>query len=155
MTFHDQPFSQRYHKLGDQAEAAFERVRQGRVHRSGLDRPPFFLGGVDPVILHTPDYLVPDDGGLYVECVGFGRDKTLKLRVTKLDALVTWTSIARVDIFAYHSTTDWWWQASLDDWRRAVLRHGERKAFESDGNEYFALHMDDFPCTGQPMNEAA
>lgn len=92
---------------------------------------------------HLPDYYAGD--GYLVEVVGCGRDRTLKFRTTKVNALQVWHAIQPVYIFVYHSTTRTWvlvyWEEFLDIYA-AAKRQFKVQKFSSDGNEYVPIPLD-------------
>lgn len=139
--FHEQGWTQRFGVLGDTAEAVFDLVHP-KNHKLGLNRPPFGLGGMDPVMRYTPDRMIRTSA---VEVMGIGRDGVLKLKHEKLDALKTWAKIMLVDLFVYHQTADVYYQAPLSKWNLALARHGVDDEFD-DGKTYIALSAEDFPC---------
>lgn len=127
--------------LGDTAEAVFDLVYP-KNHKLGLNRPPFGLSGVDPVMRYTPDRMIRNAA---VEVMAMGRDATLKLKHEKLDALKTWARIMPVDLFVYHKTAGVFYQAPIQKWNRVLAQHGVDDEFD-DGKTFIALHADDFPC---------
>lgn len=99
-SFRDQPFEQRMAKLGDAAEKAFEKVcTQGWV-RFGLNRPPLNVSQLPKRIRYAPDYLM---SAKFVECQGFGKDQTLKVKRDKLDAMCWWATVHPVEWFIWDS----------------------------------------------------
>ena len=100
-TFKDQPWAQRFKKLGDEAEQIFESwaaIQGIGFHRSGLDRPPFQVGKLPTLIAYTPDYLTAD---CYIEVQGFGRAQEIKLKEDKLQALWSWDRMHCTKLFLW------------------------------------------------------
>ncbi len=144
MGYADQPFAQRFHKLGDQAEAAYEAALPlGKSVRFGWDRPPVTMAKMSEPIKHLPDYYA--GSGYLVEVVGCGRDKTLKFRTSKLSALEVWHAIQPVYIFVYNSHLKRWalvyWDEFVGIYQQAVDKNGV-KEFSSDGNTYVPIPFD-------------
>ena len=139
--FHEQTFTKRFAQMGDASEAAFDTLYP-KHHKLGLNRPPFFMGGMNATMRYTPDRMRRD---AIIECMGCGRDGILKLKVDKLSALIAWKAIGPVNLFVFHSTTGACYEASIDDWEQAVLDHGTLETFERDDKKYWALNINDFP----------
>lgn len=148
--FHEKGWNQRFAVLGDAAEGVFDLVYP-KNHPLGLNRPPFGMGGMDPVLRYTPDRMIRTG---VVEVMGCGRDGILKLKHEKLEALKKWAQIMQVDLFVYHQTEEVYYQAPLPKWVRALSAHGTDDAFD-DGKTYVALSTVDFPtqAIGVPYGE--
>lgn len=142
--YNAQTFEKRFGYLGDTAEAAFDLVWP-KHHKLGLNRPPFGLAGVDPVLRYTPDRMVRHG---FVEVMAIGHDDTLKIKHEKVDALTAWNRIAPVDLFVYHKPKNLYWQAGLGEWAKKFKKHGVDDAFD-DGKTFIGLHTDHFP--GEPQ----
>lgn len=100
-TFKDRPWNQRLKSLGDEAETVYETwATQNGIgfHRSGINRPPFNVGKLPKMVAYTPDYLT-DQG--YVEVQGFGKDRQIKLKVEKLEALTQWDMVFHTEMFLW------------------------------------------------------
>jgi hypothetical protein len=145
MTFHQQPFVARLAQMGDEAETAFDELNPNH-HKLGINRPPMNVAAMNPIARYTPDRMLYDR---LVECMGIGKDATLKLKVEKLDALFAWTWISPVDLFVHDSHQRRWWQAPLKDWFVACQQHAQRNTFP-EGKEYYALRADHFPTEPSP-----
>lgn len=139
--FHKQGFKQRFHAMGDEAEAAFDLVMEGKVHKLGLNRPPFGMGGMNLRLRYTPDRLI--NKGL-VECVGFGRDRILKFKKEKAVALDGWAEFAPTFLFVYDKTQQEYYMGAWEIWGPAFRTKGVDGEFH-DGPKYHGLHVDDFP----------
>jgi len=147
--FHEQAWAQRFGVLGDTAEAVFDIVHP-KSHKLGLNRPPFGMGGMNPVMRYTPDRMIRSAA---VEVMGIGRDGVLKLKHEKLDALKSWAKIMSVDLFVYHQTSEVYYQAPLSKWGRALTQHGIDSSFD-DGKTYIALSAEHFPCEPAEVGDA-
>ena len=102
-TFKDRPWNQRIKSLGDEAEAVYETWadRHGiGYHRSGINRPPFNVGKLPKMVSYTPDYLTENG---YVEVQGFGKDRQIKLKVEKLEALTQWDMVFHTEMFLWNN----------------------------------------------------
>lgn len=89
--------------MGDKAEEAFMRYAEEQgfsAVKYGLHRPPLNLAKVPRFIRYTPDYLTSH--GL-VECVGLGKDQTLKLKLDKMQALQLWNAWFPVQVWVWDS----------------------------------------------------
>jgi len=139
--YNSQTFDKRFGYLGDTAEAAFDRVYP-KHHQLGLNRPPFSMRGMDPVLRYTPDRMLST--GL-VEVMAIGHDNTLKIKHEKVDALKMWAKIASVDLFVYHKPKNLYWQAPLTKWVRRLGAHGVESEFD-DGKTYIGLNAEHFPA---------
>lgn len=156
-SFHEQTFATRHGQMGDQAEAACEAVYNGRLHRLGLNR--IWLNGKNLTLRYmtlgqryTPDFLALD---AFVECMGIGRDQTLKIKTEKLDALRDWDEyIGPVRLFVYDSKNGRYWDDQVDNWNQQICQHASRGTF-SEGKPYHALLADFFPCEPLSLPEGA
>ena len=140
--FNKQSFSKRFATMGDPAEAAFDQVHP-KNHSLGLQRPPFFMGGMLATMRQTPDRMTRD--ALW-ECMGVGRDRKLKLKLDKLDVLEVWNEhIGPVFLFVWDSHKQRYYEAAIGDWRARVREHGIERKFENDGKRYHELDVSHFP----------
>lgn len=107
MSFKDQPFKDRFKKLGDEAEGAWERNigKDFRWERFGWDRTALRIGGMPAMMQNRPDYVT--ETTLY-ECMGFGRDRIFKMKHHKLSALVEWDAIMETVVFIWDGTNRRW-----------------------------------------------
>lgn len=135
MSFRDQAFGQRVHRLGDQAEAVFEMTYPRGWARYGLNRPGISLKDVPPFIRYTPDYLTSHGA---VEVQGFGRDKTAKFKVGKLESLEEWNAHFPVTFFLYDSSAEEFGYLSLADVMSACRDSGTLLTFP-EGAPYWAV----------------
>lgn len=126
LAYHQQDFSQRYGRLGDESEAKFVEVTPFKVERYGLERPSINMAKLPPFIRYTPDYL---QHNRLVECMGIGRDGVLKLKVEKLFALNQWDLVHPVDLFVWDSAAKRWTQQPLHEVQKACMAHAEVKQF--------------------------
>jgi hypothetical protein len=147
MSFHKQDFSARLGTMGDVAEAVFDQVYP-KSHKLGLNRPPFSMAGMALALRYTPDRMLRDG---FWEVMGCGKDRLLKLKVEKLDALFMWSVLAPVNLFVYDQKAHEFYDAPMLDWFAAAKVHGEPNVFENDGKEFYALHVEHFPCVGKAV----
>ena len=107
MTFRDQPWEQRFAKMGDEAEGHFERYAEEALGlnfvRFGLDRPPLKMSALPTRLRYTPDYLMSNN---FVEVQGFGRDQTFKIKLDKLNALHWWNDLHPVYLYVWDTTNE-------------------------------------------------
>jgi hypothetical protein len=136
--------------MGDPAEAAFDLVYP-RNHKLGLNRPSFFMGGMGLAMRYTPDRLMRDR---IVECMGIGRDRKLKLKVEKLEALNIWQAIGPVWLFVFDQPKGTYYEAPLNEWEARCHSFGKRDTFENDGKAYVELHANSFPSQPHQLPEA-
>lgn len=151
MSFHQRSFKTRFGTMGDPAEAAFDLVYP-KHHKLGLNRPPFFMGGMNLPMRYTPDRMLRDR---FVECMGIGRDRLLKLKTEKVDALAVWTLIGPVDLFVFDQKLGTYHQAPIGDWQGHLEAHGNARTFENDKKPYIELHVDHFPSPPTLLPEEA
>lgn len=129
--------------MGDPAEAAFDAIYP-KHHKLGLERPPFYMGGMALCHRYTPDRMLRD--GEY-ECMGIGRDRTLKIKDEKIEALVRRNdAIGPVHLFVYDSVRKVYYVAAIDAWVTAIDNHADSAEFP-EGKTYKAIHADHFPDT--------
>jgi hypothetical protein len=99
--FRDQSWNSRYAAMGDAAEAQcaawLDATDRGYV-RYGLDRPPLKMAMLPEFIRHTPDFLTSHS---LIECKGFGRDQTAKIKEADLESLKDWNKQHPVEMFFY------------------------------------------------------
>ena len=146
MGFSDSNFNNRMMTAGDPSEEACDLVYEGKTHALGLNRVwqngiGLYMAKMTPAMRYTPDRMVIDRN---VECMGIGRDRTLKIKHEKLDALAAWEKVGPVDLFVFDQPQNAYYQTSIGAWREACVAHGEVKVFP-EGKAYFALHVKDFP----------
>lgn len=147
MSFHTQTFSKRFQTMGDPAEAAFDRVHP-KSHKLGLNRPPFYMGGMALCHRYTPDRLIREGE---FECMGIGRDHTLKIKDEKIEALVRrHDALGPVWLFVYDQKDDTYYEAPIDQWVRQIDAHAESGTF-SEGKTYKALKSEQFPVPPTPL----
>lgn len=96
--FHERTFAERFSAMGDEAEGVFTAVYPEGWVRTGLDRPPINVGKLPLKVRYTPDFLTSKG---YVEVMGCGSDRRLKLKVEKLQALGMWHLDFRTDLFVW------------------------------------------------------
>jgi len=147
VNFHAQDFSKRFHTMGDPAEAAFDLVYP-KHHKLGLNRPPFYMGGMTLAMRYVPDRMLRDR---FVECMGVGKDRLLKVKNEKVLALSAWQEIGDVSLFVWDSHAQHWYEDSLEAWRRQIDKLGVDGTFKNDNKPYRALHVDHFPSSPQDL----
>lgn len=139
--FRNQPFSQRFHRMGDDAEGAYE-MAFPKAQRFGWQKIRFYMGNMTDEMKHVPDYFDPSSGTL-VECVGLGRDGVLKFRATKWGALKFWRKAAKdLAIFVWNSAERSWALVPYPAFAALITRSIDIygvQAFEEDGNEYHPI----------------
>jgi hypothetical protein len=131
-TFKDQPWSSRYSKMGDQAEAIFEEVCPRKWARHGLNRPPIQVGALPLKIRYEPDYITST---AFVEVQGFGRGQELQMKVEKYVGLCMWHEELNVELFLFDSSKKRWTIVGLDD-VTAVIASSELGVYP-EGKPYF------------------
>lgn len=139
-SFKDKNFAARYGDMGDLSEGAFEQWCEDNSRnyiRWGLDRPPLNLRMIPTRLRYSPDYLMSNQ---FVECQGFGRDNTFKLKVEKHGALHWWSDLHPVELWVLDSHKSRACFVSLKT-LDAMLPHAELGAFP-EGKTYFAIKGD-------------
>ena len=131
--------------MGDPAEAACDRVYGHDTHKLGLDREwqsgkRLYMAKMTAAMRYTPDRLVKD---AFVECMGIGRDQTLKIKLEKVYALNRWNHIGPTDLFVYDQPKETFYQANILDWEEAFA-DAPVKTFP-EGKQYYSVHRDSFP----------
>lgn len=143
MSFRDQSWGTRIHKMGDQAEEQFRkwaRRNQLSVERLGWDRPKMGVKKMSTELKHLPDFY-GSDGYLY-EVVGMGADGKLKgIKVAKWEALKFWNRVQPVRVFVFSSKEK---KVVLLPWPTLVqmvarARRLGVEAFKNDGNKYYPV----------------
>lgn len=137
MSFHKGDFAVRYTQMGDEAEAQFEATYENGWVRFGLNRPNISLGMIPSMLRHTPDYLTSHG---FVEAVGVGRDRKLKLKIEKALALQQWHTIFPLRLFVWDSKLK---QSRMIEWTELwpalpTLPIG----FFPEGKAYWAVDVD-------------
>jgi hypothetical protein len=150
--FNKQSFSKRFAKMGDEAEAMCDIVYP-RHHKLGLERPPFFMGGMPATMRQTPDRMLRDR---LIECMGVGRDRKLKVKDDKLAVLEIWDqAIGPVWLFVWDSHKKRYYEAPIGEWRVRIAESGIARTFENDGKAYHELDVSNFPSDPHPIPEVA
>jgi hypothetical protein len=149
LAFRDQPFVERYRRLGDEAEGVFESVFPRRFARYGLDRPAINLDFVPPFVRFSPDYITTDG---FVEVQGMGRDHLFKLKHDKLDALCQWNRMFPTLMFVWDRTGNRYGSCGMPALYVSLMGQGIVGCFE--GNKpYRALHVDALPVSNWTVLE--
>lgn len=152
MSFKDQAFGARWLVMGDIAETAFKKVYPYAV-RTGLDRAKS-TKGLSAFQRYEPDFRIANDPMHRVECMGIGRDQTLKIKYEKLFALIQWSVIEPVDLWVWDQHKKRHSGGPIDGWMVPIVRHGVYAVFP-EGKEYAELHAKWFPYEWQAATEAA
>lgn len=101
--FHKKTWGQRYQTMGDEAEGIFETVYKNNWVRTGLNRPPLRMSSLSVAVRYMPDYLTSTS---WVEVQGCGRDKVVRIKQEKLDALWEWATLGHPVEFFFWDTTN-------------------------------------------------
>ena len=138
--FNQQDFGQRFGAMGDEAEGVFEQTHQGKYVRYGLNRPPVSMSMIPPFIRYTPDYLT--SYGL-VEVQGVGKDRKLKLKLDKAEALNEWHNQFKLTFFVWDTTQK---QSTYIEWPDlfAILQDMPIETFP-EGKQYWSINVDEKP----------
>jgi hypothetical protein len=144
--FHQRNFNDRLTTMGDPAEEACDLAYGYRTHKLGLDRVwqndvGLTMSQMTPTMRYTPDRMTINS---IIECMGIGRDKTLKIKTEKVHALTAWDIIGPTKLFVFDQPQNTYYEAPIAEWEAACLEHAELKLFP-EGKEYWALHRDNFP----------
>lgn len=146
MSFHNQSFNNRLATMGDPAEEACDKVYEYKTHDLGLNRVwkngvGLYMVEMTAAMRYTPDRMVRDRN---IECMGIGRDRTLKIKHEKIAALRCWEQVGPIDLFVFDKPNETYYQASIETWYNACINHADEEAFH-DGKTYYGLHEKHFP----------
>lgn len=147
MAFHEQSFSSRFGTMGDTAEQAYD-IYEPKNHKLGLNRPPFHMSRMPATMRYTPDRMT---NKAFVECMGIGRDGTLKIKDEKVDALAMWLQLGPVELFVFDQSKSTCYIASLAAWGDKIETYGTPDTFP-EGKAYSRLHRNHFPCEPIPID---
>lgn len=136
-SFRDQNFTHRFAAMGDEAEAVFEEVHNAAWIRYGLNRPPLRMSSLSPFVRYTPDYLTSTS---FVEVQGVGRDRKLKLKYEKKDALDDWDYQFPVELFVWDKTMS---RFCYLDWEtvKTIYKKSPTDSFP-EGKKYKSIDID-------------
>lgn len=148
--FHKQTFNSRFGAMGDRAEQVFDEAHP-KHHKLGLNRPPFSMAGMSAAMRYVPDRMTRH---AFVEVMGIGRDRLLKVKDEKVEALLEWATIAPVDLFVYDQSSQCTYEGPLDRWVEALSTYGIDGMF-GEGKTYKALSVDHFPYCPTPRIPSA
>lgn len=153
--FHQRNWNARVTQMGDAAENVCDLVHGGRTHALGLNRVwqngvGLTLNQMTNAMRYTPDRMTIDG---FVECMGVGRDRKLKIKVEKLDALDQWSKIGPTRLGVYDQHDNVWYEADIHDWLWACNSHGLYRNFP-EGKQYVELHVRNFPTCPQEIPDA-
>jgi hypothetical protein len=137
MSFHSQSFAKRFLEMGDTAEQAYLDHVNPKAHRFGHNRPALDVRNMPIVLRSAPDLC---DERRFVECIGIGRDQTVKTRLDKCNALAVWQAIAPVVIFVWDSVRKRYFITPHDEFIELCHRHGELDYFNDNGKPFWRLH---------------
>lgn len=124
--------------MGDEAEGVFEAVFPKGFARYGLNRPPIAMHKLPARLRYTPDYITSNS---LVECQGFGRDQTFKLKIDKWQSLHWWNSVLPTELFVWDTTNKRWCILGLVAIDTLVEQCGEIRHFP-EGKAYMAIPGD-------------
>lgn len=127
--------------MGDEAEGVFEAVYPKGYVRYGLKRPPIQVGALPLKLRYTPDFVTST--GL-IEVQGFGKDKTLRLKLEKYRALCQWSADWHVDLFLWDKTKKRWAIIALEDLEAALA--GAEVDLYPEGKAYWKIKVDTLDC---------
>ncbi len=98
---------------------------------------------------YIPDRLTRD---AFVEVQGIGRDRTLKIKDEKFDALALWakSEIGPVVLFIWDRTDQVTYEGPLLDWYNAAQEHGVPGVYP-EGKTYLGLNVAHFPAEARPL----
>lgn len=103
--FKDKTWTERYRKMGDEAEGVYEdwaTIQGTKWARYGLNRPDFNVAKLPIKLRYTPDYITAKS---LVEVQGFGKDQKIKLKEEKLLALMEWHKEHPTCLWLYNNVT--------------------------------------------------
>lgn len=101
--FHKQTWNNRFQQMGDEAEGIFEATHKLGWVRTGLNRPPLAMHLIAVNVRYMPDYLT---SRCWVEVQGCGRDKVIRIKLEKLEALDAWLKLGQPVEFFFWDTTN-------------------------------------------------
>lgn len=139
MAFYERKFSERWDAMGDESEATFESVATEGVAPFGLNRPPVRVADLPQVIRYMPDRL---QSKRLVECMGIGKDYSLKLKLDKLFAQQWWNTIHPTELFIWNSHAERWAQVPISDVAKQCQEKGTLLQFP-EGKPYWRLDVRD------------
>jgi hypothetical protein len=143
--FHQQNFNSRFGTMGDPAESVFDDMYP-KHHKLGLNRPPFSMQGMNAAMRYLPDRMTRK---AFVEVMGIGRDRLLKLKDEKLQALFEWRQLGPVHLFVWDQQANTTYEAPIEEWAEAITNLGTDGTF-SEGKTFKALHVNHFPVPPIP-----
>jgi|SaaInlV_125m_DNA_1040241.scaffolds.fasta_scaffold59004_2 hypothetical protein len=150
--FYNGNFDTRMQTAGDPAEEACDKVYDYRTHDLGLNRVwkngvGLYMAQMTPAMRYTPDRMVIDRN---IECMGIGRDKTLKVKTEKLAAMQQWVNIGPIDLFVFDKPNNLYYQAPVEAWQKACRFHANVDTFP-EGKTFYALHSEHFPSEAKEV----
>ena len=148
MSFKDSSWSARFAAMGDEAEKVFEEVHPYGWDRFGHNRPAIAVNKLPMKMRYTPDYRTSFK---LVECQGFGKDQTVKVKLDKLLALWLWNNDMPVDLFLWNATKKRYAYVPLEELTTALHAHAQIDSFP-EGTRYWALKADQLECEWHDVN---
>lgn len=142
MRFGDMKFRERFARLGDDAEAAFESYADDvgiLYQRYGFNRPPLTkYRYINEFVRNTPDYMAQYKKELFfIECKGTIYDH-VKIKPDQLRVLENWHMYEKVIVSVYNSRKKQVTFLSLDEIKQ--LSQGlPIHTFQSDNKEYWEI----------------
>jgi hypothetical protein len=116
-SFKNKPFEERMKTMGDIAEGKcvewLESEKRGYC-QVGLNRPPIKISMIPLRIRHIPDFLTSAG---FIECKGFGKDQTLKVKLEDWACWQFWHGEFALDLFFYDSHFDRFRIVGFDEFR--------------------------------------
>jgi len=136
--FKDRNWNARFSAMGDEAETKFEEVYVNNFVRYGLCRPPLQMHKLSAFIRYTPDYLTSLS---LVEVQGVGRDRKLKIKHDKAEALMLWHQQFPLRFFIWDSALR---RHTILDWGTLVALFSKvPTASFPEGKEYYEIDIDE------------
>lgn len=137
MSYHTMPYSARANTLGDESEAKYLELHPNS-DRYGFDHTDINLKNVPAFVRYRPDFI---QHNRLVECMGFGRDGTLKIKLEKLYVLQQWNSVFHTDMFFWDSSERRHITMHVNDVALACKKNAKLDQFH-EGNPAWFLKVD-------------
>lgn len=142
MAYKDDKWSEREKTLGDISEGAFEAWCNNadlNFIRWGLDRPPLQMWRLPARLRYSPDYLMTK---CFVECQGFGRDQTYKMKFEKWGSLHYWNDLHPVSLYVWDSKYERECFVPLLEFDNLLGEPGVEQGKFGEGKAYIAVPAD-------------
>jgi hypothetical protein len=156
MGYSNQPFNKRFEKLGDAAEAAFERwapTKNIRYEHFGLKRPRVFVPKLSMHVRSMPDFVCQGGKGtsFFVECKGTG-GRVVKIKLETMEHVARWNDEHTVWFFIYDSNND---LAAFVNYRQLeTLCHARPIKKFDDGKAYYTIPASVFTWEDVPKEQS-